>query len=82
MTLQDRKDLVAKPFWNYRDIMEYTGFKKDKAISIFKKCIKEYEGSIKYEPSYITCESFFKYYGTTRTKELAILKGLSNEKKV
>lgn len=67
------ENLLLKPFWKYTDIMNYAGVSKGKAYEIMKTCKNKYNGTITYEPKYVTCESVLNYFGTTREKEISLL---------
>ena len=67
-----KQELLHKPFWKYTDIMNYASVSKGKAYEIMKICKNKYNGTITYEPKYVTCESVMKYFGTSREKELGL----------
>lgn len=68
----EKIQLLQKAIWNYKDIMSYFGFKKNKAIDIKKQAAKE-GGFIKVNPSSVTTESVLKLFSTTRTNEMNLI---------
>lgn len=79
MTIEKRKELLTKPYWNYHDIATYLECGTTKAIQIKNQALYEFGGSIRYMSQYVTIDSVMKCIGTTREKELAIIE-LSKEK--
>lgn len=77
-----RQDLLLKPHWNLRDVMDYVGCKKTKAYEIMARCRQRFNGSIPNEPSVITRDSVLNYYKTSVERELYIKEEIerANEK--
>ena len=75
-------DLITMPCWTYKEIMEYTGTaSKTTAIKIKNRAIKLYGGEVAYGTQYVSTNSVLMLMGTTRERELELLKGAFNEKK-
>ena len=68
------KRLLLKPMWSYLDIMEYCGCKKDKAYLYMKIAREKFGGALRYEPSMVSADSVLAIFGTTREREIEILK--------
>jgi len=67
----EKKKLLLKPCWSYKDIMEYLGCKHTKAINIKDMAIKN-GGGVKYSTSLAKVDSVLELFGTTREKELSL----------
>lgn len=76
MTIDRRKELLAKPYWDYHDIAEYFDCGTTKAIEIKKQAINIYDGNIKYMSQYAKIDSILKCFGTTRANEIEIINKL------
>lgn len=64
------------PAWTYHEIKEYFSNIKSKttAIRIKQRAIKEMNGAVPYGTEYVKTDSVLALYGTTREKELSIIK--------
>ena len=80
MTIEQRKELLSKPVWNYHDISIFFNCGTTKAIQIKNQACKDFAGSIRYMSQYATVESIMQCVGTTRNKEIEILNKLINGK--
>lgn len=68
-------ELLFKPVWDYKDIMDWTKVKsKTTAISIKKKAQTKFNGSVPYGSQYVKSDSVLAMFGTSRERELEILK--------
>lgn len=68
--------LLLKPVWDYKDIMLYTNVKsKTTALAIKKKAQKYFNGFVPYGTQYVKSDSVLAIYGTSREKELKLVKG-------
>ena len=67
------KNLLKKPHWNYRNVMEYCEVKTTKAYEIMKIVRKEYGGTIKHLPDCVRRNSVLTFLGTTLEEELKIV---------
>lgn len=65
-------DLLRKPNWTYKDIMEYVGCGKTKAIELKNLATQEHDGAIKYLPHCVKRDSVLKTLGTNYETELKI----------
>ncbi len=73
------EDLLLKPVWDYKDIMLYTNVKsKTTALAIKKKAQKCFNGFVPYGTKYVKSDSVLAIYGTSREKELKLVKGGSH----
>lgn len=77
MTLQERKELLTKPYWDYHDISKYCECGTTKAIQLKSQALHDFGGSIRYMSQYVTIDSVLKCIGTTRDREIEVLKSLS-----
>ena len=68
-----REELLLKPHWNYEDICAFVDCKKSKAYQIIAIVKKEFNGSIKYNPSFVKRDSVIAYLGSSIERELYIL---------
>lgn len=75
-----KKEILKSAITDYKGVMAFCGVGQTKAYSIMKICKKEYKGTVRYEPKYITTDSLMAYLGTTRERELTLLDiGSKNE---
>ena len=79
MTIKERKELLVKPAWSYRDVMAYTGWKKSKAFQIIEVCKKELNGEVLFEKHKVKRNSVLAYMNTSIEEELMIIKKLEQE---
>lgn len=73
MTIEKRKELLTKPYWNYHDIADYCECGATKAVQIKNQALKEFGGSIRYMSQFVTVDSVMNCLGTTREKELGLI---------
>ena len=76
INLTTKQELLSKPFWSYRDIMQYLNVSKTTAISIKKRAIKEKSGGVEYGDNFVKADSVLKLYGTSRSEEIEAVKKL------
>lgn len=68
-------DLLHKPVWDYKDIMEWTNVKsKTTALEIKKRAQKEFDGYVPYGTQFVKTDSVLAIYGTSRKQELDLIK--------
>lgn len=70
--------------WSYVEIMAFDPKIKSPvtAIKVKDRAIKEEKGATPYGNTYAKTDSVLALYGTTREKEVNLLKGLLNEKEL
>ena len=66
------QNLLVKPHWNYKDVMEYVRCGKTKAYEIMAKVKRFYDGKIPNLSEYVKRDSVLNYLGTTIYHELYI----------
>lgn len=81
-TLQRKIELLSKPAWDYKDVMEYFDIKAPNSAYKIMNSARANGGAIKFKNNMVTSNSVLELYGTTRTQELEILKGKNNEKEL
>ena len=70
-----KKDLLYKPVWTYKDIMEWTNVKsKTTALEIKKRAQKDFDGFVPYGSQYVKSDSVLAIFGTSRKQELDLIK--------
>lgn len=79
MTIQERKDLLAKPCWTFKDIMLYCDCKKTKAFEIMQICRDKFNGSLMLIKHKIKRDSVLAYCNTSIEHEKYIIKQLEEE---
>ena len=72
VNMQEKKELLLKPVWDYKDIMSYFGVKTTYACDIKKRAINEFDGTVKIGSQYVKTDSVLALYGTSRSKELEL----------
>lgn len=71
--LMEKIELLEKPVWDYKDIMEWTSVKsKTTALAIKKRAQTEFNGFVPYGSQYVKTDSVLKIYGTSREAELKL----------
>ena len=71
----DKKELLLKPVWDYKDIMKYFNVKSPTtAIKIKTRAVNEQDGGVIWGSDLVKTDSVLALYGTSRTKELEIIK--------
>jgi len=78
MTLEEKKELLTKPYWDYHDISRYCNCGTTKAIQLKTQALKEFGGSIRYMSQYVTVDSVMKCIGTTREREIEIINSVQS----
>lgn len=76
---RSKYELVQMPAWTYKEIMEYAGVCPATAIRIKARAIKEQNGLVSFGTCYVKTDSVLALYGTSREKELELLKRLNDE---
>ncbi len=69
----NQRELILKPFWDYKDIQAYFSCQKSKAFQIKDLAIKEFNGAIPHDPKFVKTEAVLKIYGIDREKEIKLL---------
>ncbi len=77
-------NLLKKPAWTYKDIMEFDNNIKSSAtaIKIKNRAIKEFNGSVPFGTQYVKADSVLAIYGANRETEIKLLRELIDEKKL
>lgn len=81
LTYTHRYELVLKPAWSYKDIMEWCEVSKATAIKI-KKRAQAISEPIPYGNNLVLSDAVLYIYGTTREREIDLLRRLNDEKKL
>jgi hypothetical protein len=68
----NEKELLLKPVWDYKDIMNYFNVKHTTAYTIKERAIKEFDGAVKIGSQYVKTDSVLSLYGTNRKEELKV----------
>jgi len=78
-----RVNLLKKPVWTYKDIMEFDDTIKSPAtaIKVKDRGIKEQNGGVSFGTKYVKVDSILALYGTSREQEIKLLKELLNEER-
>lgn len=77
--MEQKKELLLKPVWDYKDIMKYFGVKTNAAFNIKHRAQDEFDGSVKWGNGLVKTDSVLAMYGTSRKQELDILKTYEND---
>ena len=67
-------NLLLKPAWDYKAIMQYCECGKDKAYSYMKIARAKFGGTLRYEPTKVSTDSVLAIFGTSRAREIEIIK--------
>lgn len=78
MLSEEKKELLLKPVWDYKDIMKYFGVKTTAAFNIKHRAQDEFDGSVRWGNGLVKTDSVLALYGTNRKQELGILKAYEN----
>jgi len=78
-TYTHRYELALKSAWSYKDIMEWCEVSKTTAIKIKDRAISKYGGAVEYGNHLAKTDSVLQMYGTTREREIELLRKLNNE---
>ena len=79
MTIKERKELLACPCWDYKQVMAYTGYKKTKAIEIMNTCRKQLNGEVLFDKHKVKRNSVLAYMQTSLEVEVYSLNLLEQE---
>jgi hypothetical protein len=77
-TAERKRELLLKPVWNYKDIMEYFGVKTTLAFGIKHRALDEQDGYVKWGNGLVKTDSVLALYGTNRKQELEIIRSYEN----
>lgn len=81
--IQKRLELLAKPSWSYKDIMEYFPDRASStatATKIKNRAIAEYNGSVRFGNNLVSTDSVLQMFGSSREKEIAIISAMNEVK--
>lgn len=79
MTIKERKELLSKPNWTYKDVMAYTGFKKSKCFEIMSECKEKLNGKVLFNDHAVKRNSVLAWLGTSIEQECYIIKQLEKQ---
>jgi len=79
MTIQERKEALATPVWDYKLVALYCGCKKSKAFEIMKKCKEELNGRVLFNEHGVKRNSVLAYLNTSVEQERYIIQQLEEE---
>lgn len=82
MTLDRKIEILSKPAWDYKDVMEYLNIKSPASAYKIMESARANGGAIKFKSNMVTSNSVLELYGTNRKQELEILKGETDEKEL
>ena len=72
MTAEERLNYLSKPYWTYKDIMDYFNCKSSKAAEIKKKALdKPYNGSVMYMTGVVHIDAVLKVMGYSLEDEIS-----------
>lgn len=73
-SINQRINLLNKPAWTYKDIMEFDHNIKSAAtaIKLKKRAVKDFNGSVPYGTQYVKSDSVLALYGSSREKEIKL----------
>ena len=79
--VKKRINLLKKPTWTYKDILEFDTEIKSPvtALKVKERAIKEQNGGVPFGTKYVKSDSVLALYGTTREQEIKLLRELVNE---
>ena len=71
-----KKELLLKPVWDYKDIMNYFGVKSPTtALKIKTRAINEQNGGVIWGKELVRTDAVLALYGTSRKEELELYGG-------
>ena len=76
LSIDERKQLLAKPTFNLQDVMKFTGFAKSKANTIMRECKEKLNGKVLFNEHAITRNSLLAWLGTSLETETYAIKQL------
>ena len=79
MNYNERKELLLKPVWTYRDVMAYCEVKKSKAFLIIKECKEKLNGRVLFNEHGVKRDSVLAYNSSSIEQERYILQQLEQE---
>ena len=79
MTYKERKELLAKPNWTYKEVMMYCEVKKSKAFLIMKVCKEKLNGVVLFNSHCVSRNSVLAYCGTSIEQERYVIQQLEKE---
>lgn len=65
LTIEERKQLLAKPNYDLKDVMRFTGYCKSKANEIMRVCKEKLNGKVLFNDHAITRNSLLAWLGTS-----------------
>ena len=79
MTIQERKELLGKPAWDYKDVMLFTGYKKSKCFEIMKECKEKLNGKVLFNKHCVKRDSVLAWLSTSIERERYVIQQLEQE---
>jgi hypothetical protein len=79
LSIEERKQLLAKPTWTFKDVMQYTGFAKSKSFEIMQICREKLNGKVLFNEHAITRNSLLAYLNTSIEQERYVIKQLEEK---
>lgn len=74
--IEKRLEILSKSAWTYKDIMNYYDIGSTRACEMKARAIAEFNGSLKYMSDKVKADSVLVMNGTSREREIAILKSI------
>ena len=81
MTIEERKELLAIPCWNYKQVMQYTGYKKSKAFEVIAICKEKLNGKVMFNDHVVKRNAVLAYMGSSIEQEKCVIKQLEEDTK-
>lgn len=79
LTIEERKQLLAKPTYNLNDVIKMTGYCRSKANQIMKTCKEKLNGKVLFNEHAITRNSLLAWLGTSLEQENYVIKQLETK---
>lgn len=80
MTIQEKIDLLSKPIWSLKELMDYFGIKsRTTGIRVKNQAFMEHYGATPYGHQYVRREAILAVYGVNASEETKKLKEMLNE---
>ena len=79
LTIEERKRLLAKPTYDIKDVMKFTGYAKSKANEIMRTCKEKLNGKVLFNDHAITRNSLLAYLNSSIEQERYVIKQLEQD---
>ena len=79
ISIEERKRLLAIPNWSYKEVMQYTGWKKSKCFQVMKTCKEKLNGRVLFNDHCVSRNSVLAFLGTSLECECYAIKQLEKE---